>query len=1489
MADNDNKSGPGAGNFILPSAAGLAAFGIAARKMRVDQKVQPDVRIVNQNKLIRQIQHVVGTGYNPANFNKIRTNEAVNYINKLENTFSPFAPGSSLVAREWQAAVEAVVPSEMRAGFFGFGTNAAQDLKYNTSAIRRTLQRNPSLYTFDVFNRFRSNMNTIERASGIGKHFGKDSVSKINTVLSQHMTGGMTSFREMYSPRSVAQFQKGLSLDRVAELGSSRLVDTVTQIQNRLGTTLSVNRRFVPGLDHGELIFNFGEQYSLTVPEAFGPHKGLIRSGTGLHNIYSPGRFAVMGEKGMSHIMSFPEYKAWSVLQSISNSTSDGFDNAFRKGWETAEEAAEKLSEFQEPNLGTRFNLLTEFRASQLTVLDEKGNSLRGEALRNFVLNSEKTVGQQVYPASSKKSRFSLISSNEAYGGFHNAIDFGRKPWQWIKPFSPTEEAIAAMRGLDFGGKEWDFLESELGKSTGNITAPRLKTAYINPDQIEALRKMNIHIGEGELLIRDSAAIRAASQVKSRTSIELVEASKQLSEALMLEQGKKFSELNRPVKLSNIPLPPILGRDTAGRLVSSTSNMNIVGMAPSSSRNEGTGGLRLFIDETIDTSNVQKKFGTLKGMAIATDFKELNNNPDVLKILGVDSLDDIDVIGSLKDLEKNPASRLMQKYSRIVELSREAERYTKRGLAAGAEPGKVMESIIREATDASGQLNLEKAEGMFGQLINQLPPELQSKASSIMGTSKGLGPAAIGIAQVAFGGTKEGTGAGNLGTLEPRIFSLLEGSSYGAGASSVSEELQQRLLLNEPARLGVSKELHKSIRSMTGDFEGTPIKLSSLDALGKQALLRQGGYVATGLSEGPAGVYVPGDETVNQIKPYLTSSGDVVSGGVIGKERSNLLARISNFESGKLSEDALRLSILGGRDAEGKRVKGFLQVVQSHHAPGGQGLASLSRGRLPGSRSLTGASNAFHLDDFYKSIDGLPEHLKERTVGVPLYLAEEMLDDMASLYGESEVNKMRLALREGELVPGMVARHPFIGPYSIQPVMMKAIQGATEPVMIIPEAVKMQSFQGVADIDYQTGILRGLGGDKDADTFTAMLFTKQTSEKIGTMMDSSSQFIQDYRSHSFIMQQLKAGKVKDSVSEFSLQEMLAGSASKLATAQSEVGRLSLGLTKARAAVISSNLDKGSQGKALSLLEWLEQQPISGKHLKISSVLSGDFERQLSTVNLAVGTSQPDLLEGAVREMVNFDEITDPRKKNLIEGLLGSGVTLDDGTRINGLDLQGTSQNISKAMTQFQLHGTDVQAARMHSVMRGDTFSASDAAEYLKATDLSSKAGFAESSKQALSGINESLAQISSKARSYAKPIAIGAAVAAGVSMFMNSDPQSMVAPAPPHSSGLSDAKMAGVAALSTPSNSARDEIAPQVQGNPTAPGMSSNSGWALNNQKMKQRQAVRAQIQARNIPPNERTRLISSLSNNYSNSNLNVNIRDDRRSLNRNTLSDMLE
>ncbi len=1473
MADNDS------GTFVGAGIAGSVAFGVASWKGKKTPGIEtPDIRPSTKVDLVNQIRQAVG---DPNSLRNLRMERAMRFLDNLQNNMSSYDLSSEFIAREWEAAIQAAIPNP--AELHAFPVKAGENVAFNVHAIKSTLKGNASLFTFDAFKRFKANMSMFQREAGIvGRGYLTDTSRAITNEFMKNYLTPMVSMRDEFALGNVAGYGP-----LKAPL-SDRLIKTLDDIRAVTGTDYSLERRSVQGMKFGEVVARFGDQMSLFLPETFGPegnpYGGLMRRGVGLQNVYSPGMFAVLdASKGAATQMDYAEFKAWTVLNALKNNEGGSMRGAFNTAIEKAELIAEKMAEFQEPVLeGENFNLLTKWRANQLTVVDSMGDLLDGKDLRNVVLNSQSLFNQQLYPASSKKSRFSVIDPTDAYGPLAEIGDPGRKMWQYIKPFESTDEAVQAMRSMEFGGKEWDFLEGKMALEHGTF-APRVKAAFVSADQIAQLQNAGYHIGDGELLYSNAPKVRKAFQARARKSIELVEVSEVLSKRIMETAGIQMSQINSPTRFQNpisMNVPAIIGRTRYGDLVRGPNNWKITGMAPSASRGDSAGGMRLFYEEIHDAADAQKFFG-MKGMGRATQF-----DSRVAEILGLGpkELNSISAIIPMSDLEKNPHALALQRFSALTDLS---QRVSTSPLSSelASNPKKFLDAITSGLSDLNPAEARQATDWALINLASELnlPPEA---AGRVFGSET---TAATGLARLSFGGIKEGTGAGNIGTLESRIFTLLEGSSMGKMSKDISQEFQKRLAINDPERLLINQELTKTMKSITGQLE--PDKMvkpwaMSKDEIGK--FFQDGGFMATGLDEGPKGIYVPGYGTLDRMKPMKDpATGIPIVGNDIRKDVQNLLYEIRDKGQGDVdAKRSLHDYIMG---TSNNQRNSFLARVHTHQALAGKGAGSLARGELLGSRVLTAMSSIPETDDlpdFYSRLNSMKDSVRQNVVGIPMKYADQILDDMSEIYGPDEVVSMRSKLWAGEAIPGMVGRHPFIGQYSIQPVYFMGVH-TKEPVMIVPETSKkfrIATAHGEVVKDIQTSILKGLGADKDADTLLAIGLTKANAKQVQHLLDNGGQYMDDYASHNAAMQLLKMPKSGVDAG-MSLQQMMAGSASKLVTAQSQVGRISLALTKARAAVVNSNLDKNDVTRSLSLLEWLEQQPISAKHLNIADVLSGSFERQLNDIQFSIKKGQPDFLHGTVKEMIGYNKLAGADKDiaDLVLGggefnLVGEGQTI----KAKGLDLARTSQIITDAMQEFSTSGTDIQSLRMHEMMRGDSFSRADVDAYLRGVDLSGDMPaktFADRNRALMAELNTGLASIKNRVRPYAKPAAIGLAVAAGAGLFLSGSP-SELGPSAPRPE----------AEVSRPANQARDlpEVEAREIGSPSTPPQHRNRSWALNNQSYKQRQSVRAQIQARNLNPGQKSLLMERLSNQYPGSNLNVTVRDDRRSLNRTTLSDMI-
>lgn len=1328
--------------------------------------------------------------------NRGRALEAFNARNARLFDMDPIAitPRSmettQLIRREWEAAVAATFPNPLESKVF-------QSTSDPLDAIRLTLRSNSSVLTQRAFFTFQSNVEKLLNRGAEAPFAGVAASTFIKGI-----------------PDIMASTEVGLG-----GIQDVRLRTTIEQIQTALGRPLSVAHRGVAG--QGEFTFGFaGKEGTLfRIPEAFagaeGTRAGLIRTGAGLHNVYAPGVFGVVNEANqIVDEMTFSQLKAQRIYNQILEQNLTGRTPGLKNVLGNIETEIGKLAPYMEPNIGgTPYSFETIFSSHQMTVLDASGSPVTGDVRRAV---AERMYTQGKFTPTGSGSTFSLYPETEIYGPFAAELDYARKPWQRIRQHSLTESAIAANKASPFAGAEFDFLDSPVAMSrTGGPSGARLKTLYLNEDQIATLQKnFNMTIGDGELLLHEST--KRKLQVSRIKRVNLNELNSDVAD-LFMQRGYKLDNLTQQMSM-DIPVTGILGRNAEGKLITTTRPTSVVGISPTvTERLDKTkrASLDLLIREQIDMSNVEKVFGSLKGEA-----RFIQYTPELTKAFGEMGLDltGIEAIARVGDIK-------------------DVARQKQAALAA---------SLIGSAFDIKG--------------------------------------GGVSVSQLNFGGEAALTGAGNIGTLEPRVFTLLAGSNPGGLGDDITTDFLQRMTRWAPERMTMHTELMKTLGSIAGDIRpsGDVFSVSDLANRDKLALLKaKGGLVQTGIDPMPH-IYMPGYETVPELHPRMVGTGAVVETSQPSKIFDQILGDI---RAANRAENPLTQQEFLGRMEAAKT--GYLNQLVQEAAIAGKGAGSIARGELAGSRALTVLSEANPADQaaFAKSVQatGLPANIQDRVIGLPKSQAAEMFSEMERLYGTQAVAGMRQRFEAGEVIAGMGMRHPTIGPYSMQPVLFKSVD-IENPGLLVSERMESLSLSGSKGIftkSIQTGILPGWAADKDADTALAMLLSPEMEEKMRaqiTNVDSAlnSQF-QSYRDHSIRMQLLKPKANPEAITLANAAQMRAAEATKLAMTSEQVGILSSNLTKSRVALMASSLPETRKLRGLSLLEWLEQQPISGKHLSVSKALSGAFEQQMQALSMgAQGNAR--LLEGSIAA------ITEGTVKPELMDLFGEGMDIVGGGRVEGFKLGETTGDIATAIQQMRALPEGAQlaaAAKYSSPSASGAVKIADLSAVLMANQINKGSAGLEMSRNALAAINQDLSTVVNKARPYLKPLALAAVAGGLTAAILSPGPGTMatggVPPPPAQSSNPNrdDISIPGIAnqQLGSPS------VTPQLQQRAT---LSETEG-------AQRRKSIRARIQANNVTPQQRQSLTERLSNRYPGSHINVNMRDDRRTLNPHSVNDILD
>jgi hypothetical protein len=234
------------------------------------------------------------------------------------------------------------------------------------------------------------------------------------------------------------------------------------------------------------------------------------------------------------------------------------------------------------------------------------------------------------------------------------------------------------------------------------------------------------------------------------------------------------------------------------------------------------------------------------------------------------------------------------------------------------------------------------------------------------------------------------------------------------------------------------------------------------------------------------------------------------------------------------------------------------------------------------------------------------------------------------------------------------------------------------------------------------GPLVGMAGDKDADIFSAMLVAPKTEERVRKMAQGAdAAYTNRYVQHQMRLGLMKAKAQQGATTLLSVQKNMQAAASKLGTVQNWVPKLSIQMTRARQAVLSH-----AKGAALAdaqfLLEWMEQTPISAKHLEAEGVLRGEFRTGLESIAEAMSAKKAGDLE---REVLRMFKDKGSIGWNLLQRDIGITEATDvqritginPGKKIASFDLAAAARTITESMTLHERSGrrrvADILAGR----------------------------------------------------------------------------------------------------------------------------------------------------------------------------------------------------
>jgi hypothetical protein len=961
---------------------------------------------------------------------------------------------------------------------------------------------------------------------------------------------------------------------------------------------------------------------------------------------------------------------------------------------------------------------------------------------------------------------------------------------------------------------------------------PHLRTVYMDPERYAAQIEQ-LGIGEGGA----AADVRLKKYLTQQT----------MTHTHLTSVNNAAMELVRAGKAAEVPAGTVLGwtQEGAPFVTKTPEEQRIV--AATRFFSEGQGYYETVSHlETQRMAKWEKFFGDLKAVFRFSDPREIAGT--VRGVGGEAIAQGVDIVASMDELKKNASLHNKQMITALWEmaenrpaLSAAGEMFYKSPVTtmravsaravteAGYEHPRMVESLMRFAREEIGVTARE-----FGQVFGAVPSALGAEEAEAL--ARGVGATggqiaamgeglAAGRAQVFYGGTKELTGAGGLGSLEPRAFEMMRGGGFGQLGRDLSEEFAQRLVYTEPERAATHEALTRTLQSMVGKADLGDVSAKwDVAARGYErrgfqewieGLGREGGMLRLGGEFGD--VFVPSPAALEHMQPFRTAGGQAIKG-----ELSNIFHGLAVHGAQTYAQDEA-LSAAAMR----QHIAQAAQAFHKHQAPAGKGMGGLLRGKLLGSRFLTGVAPFGR-----EAAEKLGADVG--VIGIPEQQAAEMLADIAPMYEKNVAfAEMSQRLLEGERVGGVVARHPFIGAYSVQPIQLQVMKSLQEPVMMLPSISQTVEFAGFGEKTLQMSPMLGMAGDIDADIFSASLVSPDIEQKImKRVMTEGDEYTVRQAQHQLRVQLLKAKKAAGAMTMLDVEAKLRADVRKLGVTQRWVPRLSVEMTQARQAVLQF-ADEAMQADAQFLIEWLEQQPISAKHMSAKEIAGGHLEAQLQTLSNVMASRDErsaSRLAGLVEGMVSKKEedisrailMDDLHIQNVaaVEKAMGAKV----GRVLPSINLERTAETIMTSLRKYEESGQQVLAEQLSA--RGKPMQVKGLNKYLNV--------FTHEGAHALSGVSKAgltaknlIGAVGEGMIRHHKAIGFGFAGSLAVALALSS-PTDTIGPG----SALNKAVNLNAVRGKSASKMKPDDVAPprQVRGSPTVPPMLHQNATRLSGQ-----------------------------------------------------------
>lgn len=1197
------------------------------------------------------------------------------------------------------------------------------------------------------------------------------------------------------------------------------------------------------------------------------------------------------------------------------------------------------------------------------------GDKLRPDIDREMGLLFEE---QGLYPGKSggqiKAGRMIGGADPRSLWAYGDDFPFERRPLQFGREFTPTTGALAAMRSTPaaFGfSRRMPFLATAARKEIirKGVIAPQLLMGYAvkGGRAADVLGEKGIGLAAEESVIRKHLLPMFETERITQMKLGLHEPvgegkkiAKWLEDAVQgkggsfsLERGQQIGyELKTGKALRAADIPGMTQKLVKAQLA-------MAGI--------GEEAAQVFLKETHSTEDWIKLFGSGKITFRGRDKAYMRK---VEKGLGIQMAKDLDAFAWADDLRKNRSllkqqmtsglgmlaqqrleilDSLVAQHTRAISLGnmkvakrleRKMDIYDKvmsktawmemqgfGSMRTGDITAMLPDELAILKKGRSWGLDIRLIGGAMEEAADILPEGMLGQAKAVAGKGGLIHPSGlvVGAAFSNVGDYRHTMGGGIIekgiqGSMEPRgILSLLQ-HKWMVGGENVAHMLAAEHLRLMGGYGSDVNEVMKIARSMTGEKLKGLDKVTAWETGGREAAipLRKAGYMldlGVPVKEfgGASSIYVPGEEAMQRFGQFRGKGGEILRTDLVKKY--DALARAATRVKNLGNEVTATTSLgIAAKELTGAVMQEAGQA--GYGRGGGARVFGALRGKRAGSQFLA-----------VSSVDQVMSTARQGVVELSERAAEDMYAELqkkaATVEEASYIRSQRKAYLQGKVVPGDIARHPFIGPYSRQPTgIIRAPGPASAKEYFVNVPAYMNEMVDVAgksratlgkQLKVNMSPLVGLGLDYDADRPIVSLIGNEKTARATERLLRDGNYMREYKrfaAESAVLGTLAKKQLGTGAAPAlrDLDKLVLGS-TKLRIAAAETGGISNALSEAKLAMSYYNPKAASQFNLIA--EVMEQQIISGKKMK--EIGSQNIARRVTSAieEISSPNAAPSELNALVEET-----------NRMFGSQLKTGVELRSrelGRWTMKVDSQQLWEQAQGALQQGRgREGIITQYRQMArgtgTLSIGSVLSQMEAARQDKSNSLAALAfnepsaaprgKMASAVSRAISRMNRiNIQELGATAKTWARPAFWGlAGTAAAVMLSGSIKGQPMDSPMPgargdvrglaAYDAQRSGAMLRGI----TPSErDMRPESLPipdSVSGAPTSAGMASPSTYMTNSAPLSHRVIARAN--AGPFSPDHES-VVNALRPVVGSASMRVNFRDNRARLTSQNIADMLE